>query len=434
MEAVGNVQVGIDDLPCTHGIDEVKHVIATFAEFIELFDGVALVVVGLGLDDVAAFTVDDVADACCGGLAIHPVNRLQFPVHVLQRKAAVVKEQRRRLIGPESQLVVGGLAVVFVAPASTEAHHALGQQFGISQRPAAHIGLMRPLVADVAVAEGPLPVPVIMELGAVHRHHAARAGPELEIHIHILRRPGRVCLHVAQIMEGSLDDPVLGLNSRRHLAGGNARLVIQTTGERHLADVAFLHPGHALRPAGAGATLHPMLHHEPLLRDFLGGVQQLSSFPDVVADGLLHVHMLAVLHSRHGDQRMRVVRRGDRHRVHLRVQHQLPIIRVSRDGVVSLGLPGHASGEHIGIHVAESDDAHSRDCLQALDVACATTVKADDRDTNVTIGTQRCREGSGCDETGGAGHSAANECSAGGLGLICLHGLERMGSITATLR
>ena len=166
-----------------------------------------------------------------------------------------------------------------------------------------------------------------------------------------------------------------------------------------------------------------MLDDQPLFRDFLGCIQQLPTFPDVVTDGLLDIHMLAMLHGRHGDERMSVVRRGDGHCVHLRVQHQLPVIGVSRDGIVFLGLTCHALREHIGIHVAKSHNAHAGDFFQTLDVACATSVKADDRDTDVTIRTQRCREGSGCDKTGGAGHSAANKGAAGGWVLIFLHGM-----------
>ena len=256
----------------------------------------------------------------------------------------------------------------------------------------------------------------------MHRLHAARSGPELVVHIHFLRRAGGVGLHVAQIMEGAFDHSILGIDRRAGQAGGDTRLVVHATGERHLADVAFLHPRHGLRPAGAGAALHAVLHHDALLGDFIGGVHQLAAFPDVVAHGLLHIHVLAMLHGRHGDQRVRVVRRGDRHRVHFRVQHELAVVGIGRDGVVFLGLVGHALGQHIGIHVAKGHDAHALDLLQALDVACATAVEADDRNTDIPIGTDRCGESSGCDKTGGAGHSAANEGSAGGLVWMVLHG------------
>ena len=172
-------------------------------KFVELHDGLPFVVVGLALDDEAAFTVDDVADASGGGVAVHPVDRLLFPVHVLEGQAAVVEEKRGRLVGVEGQLVVRGLAVVFVAPASAEAHDALGQQFGIAERPAAHVELVRSLVADVAIAEGPLPVPVVVELLPMHGLHAARTRPQLEVHVHILRLATGVAEH-------ALDRPSFG--------------------------------------------------------------------------------------------------------------------------------------------------------------------------------------------------------------------------------
>jgi hypothetical protein len=225
-------------------------------------------------------------------------------------------------------------------------------------------------------------------------------------------------------VERALDHAVFGFDRRGHLADGDAGFVIEAARERDLADVAFLDPVHGLLPAGAGTALHAVLNDEPFLRDLLGSVQELAAFPDVVADGLFHIDVLACGHGGHGDERVRVVRRGDGDGVHLGVEHELPVIGVSGDGVVFLRLIRDFFLKHVAVHITQGHDAHAGDFLEALDVALAARVEADDRDTNVTIGTQRCREGAGRDEPGSAGDGAANERAAGGWGVVFLHGME----------
>ena len=60
----------------------------------------------------------------------------------------------------------------------------------------------------------------------------------------------------------------------------------------------------------------------------LGGVHELAAFPDVVADGLFHVHVLSRGDGGHGDERVRVVRRRDGDGIHLLVLDELAVIRV----------------------------------------------------------------------------------------------------------
>ena len=73
-------------------------------------------------------------------------------------------------------------------------------------------------------------------------------------------------------------------------------------------------------PAGGGAALHAVLNDEAFLAaTFSAAFDELAAFPDVVADGLLDVDVLACGDGGHGDQRVGVVRRGDGDGIDLRI-------------------------------------------------------------------------------------------------------------------
>src|SRR5205823_10932571 len=84
---------------------------------------------------------------------------------------------------------VGRLAVVLVAEATAEPDNAL-RHLAPAETPAGDVHLVDALVAQVAVAGVPLPVPVVVELVLVERLHRRRAAPEVIVHA-LRHHPGR---------------------------------------------------------------------------------------------------------------------------------------------------------------------------------------------------------------------------------------------------
>ena len=89
------------------------------------------------------------------------------------------------------------------------------------ETPAALVDLVNPLVADVAVARVPEPVPVVVEAILGERAHRRRAGPEV----------------VVDAGRHRLD---------RRLADGVAPLVAEPARHVDLAELAFAHLLHGL--------------------------------------------------------------------------------------------------------------------------------------------------------------------------------------------
>src|SRR5262249_45189727 len=158
-----------------------------------------------------------------------------------------------------------------VAEAAADARRGAGQLV-LVEAPARLVHLVDALVAEVAVAVVPEPVPVVVD-GAVFRGVAVRhlegggAAPEVVVH-----RGGRLLRAV-------------------HLADRRAELVAEPAGQLHRADLAGVDEGdrlaHALHAAALGAGL----------ADAVVGARRLDDAPalgDVVADRLLDVDVLAV--------------------------------------------------------------------------------------------------------------------------------------------
>src|SRR5260370_16608392 len=147
--------------------------------------------------------------------------------------------------------------------------------FGVAHAPARDAHLMAALVADVAVAGIPEPVPVVLETQFVERAHGRRSQEEIPIHA------GR----------GGL---VLGV------ADGIAALEAQALRLVDLADETLLHGGDSLHLERRAAMLRANLH------EFSGGalhLHHLLAFVDVVAGGLLALHIFTRLpppHTGHG--------------------------------------------------------------------------------------------------------------------------------------
>src|SRR5262249_44176846 len=134
----------------------------------------------------------------------------------------------------DANLGVGGLAVVHVAEAAADADHRFGQSV-LAQAPAGLVHLVDALVAQVAVAVVPDPVPVVVQVLAHERLVGGGPAPEVVVH--------------------GLGDGLSGLD----LADAAAELVADAAGQLDLAELAGVEEGHGLAHARAGAALGPGL-------------------------------------------------------------------------------------------------------------------------------------------------------------------------------
>jgi hypothetical protein len=227
------------------GIDEVFEVVFTAFEFLHLLaflveDHAARVI---RHHDGSAFALDDDTDASTGdtffaifagkGLKLHALAGLRELVHVLAvfrvRQAAHFKDERGLFIAVVDDLRVGRFTVVHITETTTHAPHA-GGKFRFTEEPAGDVHLVDALVAEVAVAVGPGPVPVVLELCAHERAFRAGAAPEIVVD---------------------------GFRNRLRafgLADAGAALVAEAAREQDLSEIAFLHILHSFsEPFAAGA-------------------------------------------------------------------------------------------------------------------------------------------------------------------------------------
>jgi len=175
-----------------------------------------------------------------------------------------------------------------------------------------------------------------------------------------------------------------GPSQRRLTADGGPPLEADAAGHVDLADHALGELRHRLADRRRAAALRAVLAHPLVLS---GGGDQLPAFPDVVRAGLLNVNVLARLDRRDGDQRMRMVGRGDAHRVDVRIFHEPAV--VGRGLALSLGPLlelGGPRGEHRLVDVAQGDHLGPLDALQAVDVVLPFAVEPDAADANLFVG------------------------------------------------
>src|SRR5262249_8318846 len=300
----------------------------------------------VGADDHALGAVPDVADV--------GVLRLEAErVRALRRQAAHLEDQLAVAVVVDAHLRVGRLAVVLVAEAAADAHDRVGHRV-LAEAPPGLVHLMDALVAEVAVAVFPLPVPVVVQVLAHQRPVRRRAAPQVVVDA------GRDRLRAA------------------HLADRAARLVAQAAGQLHLADLARVHVLDRLAQPPAGAALRARLAD---LVQLAGHFDNAPTLADVVADRLLDVDVLAGLHGPDGGQRVPVVRRGDADDVDALVLEHLADVRLELRGdplpllgrlerVVPLAL-----GE-LAVDVADHGDNAVVLVGEAADVAHAAAVYA----------------------------------------------------------
>jgi len=303
------------------------------------------------------------------------------------RQAADLEDQRRAVIGVIDDLRVGGLAVVVVAQAPANAHHARRQR-RIAQEPAGDVHLVDSLVAQVAVAVVVDPVPVVVEVLPGQGLQRRRAGPEVVI------QSGRDL-------------------SFAHLADRHARLVAGATRVLDLSQVARPDPGHGLDHVGVGAGLRSGLDHASVLAC---GADELSSLEDIVGDRLLQIDVLSGLAGPDGGQRVPVVGRSDGHGVDILAGDQLAhVLEGAHRRPVAACLLGQPA-EHGRIDVAQGRQAETGDAGGHGHVQLAAAPHADHPHPDRIIGPQhpaRCpgsAEGERGAERGSGQKAAAMEC------------------------
>src|SRR5439155_1730309 len=155
-----------------------------------------------------------------------------------------------------------------------ESEDAIGECF-LAEHPAALIHFVHALVADIAVAGWPDPVPIVVETLAHQRLHRRWAAPQI-----VIDAGGNGL--------GTVD-----------FADAGARFVAQAAGVEDFADVAIVDPLDSFAIAQVGAALGADLANAVVIR---GRLDDLSAFPHLVRAGLFDINILAGLAAPDGHQ------------------------------------------------------------------------------------------------------------------------------------
>ena len=218
---------------------------------------------------------------------------------------------------------------------------------------------MNPLVADVSVARGPDPMPVVVQALAHQRFLGRRAAPQVII------------------------DPWRNGLRPRYLADAVAALVADPAGHQDFAQVAGPQPLDGLRHAFARRAALRAGLHDALVAP--RGVHRLAAFPNVVGNRFFHVHVFARLAAPDDDQRMPVIRRGGRDRVHVLAVEQLADVRVRLHALTLALQPRRGTFQRTCIAVAQGGHPHTGNRAEPFDVVAAATPHADHADADLVV-------------------------------------------------
>ncbi len=224
------------------GLDPVGVVGAAAGPF---FDFLAVFIegggVGIGGDDHGtAFAVDDDADACAAVF--------------VGFEAADFEDEGSGGVVVEDELCIGGFAVVGVAESAADGEDARGEVV-FAEDPTGDVHLVDALVAEVAGACSPDPVPVVVEAFSAEGVGGCGSTPEV-------------------VVEGGWE----GLRAVG-FADGGAGLVAEAAGEGDFAEVSLVEPFDGVDESAGGAALGAGLDDAVV---FSGGLDGFSAFEDVV--------------------------------------------------------------------------------------------------------------------------------------------------------
>ena len=333
----------------------------------EVFKDVALVELEVDVAEVlavAAPVFKELALADDAGFEVEFVVHDAGKVAHFTDEAAGFEDELGLAVVKDGELHVGGLALVGVVGAvdvaSAEGNDGFGEG-GVFDGPTGDVHLMNALVADVAVAEVPEPVPVVVDEVAVEGLFGSGSEPEVEVYV--------------------AGDFFVGF-----VADAPAGFAAVAFGDEEFAVFAAVDGGDLLGPAAAGAALGAVLDDAVV---FAGGFDALAAFEDVVAAGFLDVDVFAGLASPDGDEGVPVVGGGDGDGVDVFVFQELADVSVGGDfgGVVFFQL-GNSAADDVVINVAESGDANAGDASESVDVGASASVDADDGDSDVFVGAE----------------------------------------------
>ena len=114
----------------------------------------------------------------------HAAFRVEFVRHLERlfvNQAPVFEKELGVAEVEDGQLGVGRLALVLIAEAAAEADRRSLRHGALRHSPAGNVHLVDALVADLAVAEVPHPMPVIRHEVVAVRLHRRRTGPEIVV-------------------------------------------------------------------------------------------------------------------------------------------------------------------------------------------------------------------------------------------------------------
>src|SRR6185369_2566902 len=216
---------------------------------------------------------------------------------------------------------------------------------------AGDVDLMDGLVADVAVASVPDPVPVIVEAVLGEGLHGSGAGPEV-----VVDAGGNGLL-------GSVAD-------------GRAPFVAEAARHVYVADGAVSEVLHGLHHGGVGTPLTAMLADAIVF--FYRG-DELAAFEGIVRARFLDVDVFAGLTGPDGLERVPVIWRGDRDGIDVLVLEDLAEIGAGlRFGDAEFFHVGEALVEDVFVNVTEGDDLSLRNFGEAVNVIDAAAAGAAD--------------------------------------------------------
>lgn len=333
----------------------------------EVFKDVAFGELEVNFAEVLAFALSvfkELALADDAGFEVEFVIHDAGEVAHFANEAAGFKDELSLAVIKDGELHVGGLGLVGVVGAvdvaSADGDDGFGEG-GVFDGPAGDVHLMNALIAHVAVAEVPEPVPVVVDEVAVEGLFGGGAKPEVEVHV--------------------AGDFFVGF-----VADAPAGFAAVAFGDEEFAVFAAVNGGDLLGPAAAGAALGAVLDDAVV---FAGGFNALAAFEDVVAAGFLDVDVFAGLASPDGDEGMPVVGRGDGDGVDVVVFQELADVVVDGDfgGVVFFQLVDSAADDVV-VNVAESGDADAGNAAEAVDVVASASVDANNGDSDVFIGAE----------------------------------------------
>src|SRR5439155_12941279 len=231
-------------------------------------------------------------------------------------------------------------------------------QAGDAKTPPANINRMNVIVAQLAIAGVPEPVPIIMKARPRQRAHWRRAGPEVVIHT------GRNL-----VLTGAADGTPPSINN--------------AAGQLDLTELAFVHVFNGLGQCAVGAVLCSDLANAAQLARRL---HDAAAFSDVVADRFLNVHVLARLHGPDRRQGVPVVWRGNEDGSdRFVVENHAQILDGLGLGTLLFDQGGSQFGGAVAIRIAHVRNLAVRQPRQFAGVLFAADATADDGDGDLVV-------------------------------------------------